>query len=177
MASEHLITQNDLKEFLHYDPVTGAFTWAKTVNSSAKKGNTAGSVGEKGFIHICMKANGVKRVNYKAHRLAWLYVYGYMPPMIDHKNGIRSDNRLNNLRECNVTENQRNQKKRIGGSSRFKGVRWDKRRKVWVAAITVDYRTEYLGRFNNEEQAARAYDTAARERFGEFARPNFPEQV
>lgn len=91
---------------------------------------------------------------------------------VDHINGIPLDNRRENLRLCTPQENLRNQSPR-GGSSQFKGVRM--KRGVWRAAITVDRQEIYLGTFHCETTAARAYDAAARERFGEFARLNFPD--
>lgn len=91
---------------------------------------------------------------------------------IDHKNHNGLDNRKQNLRPATSQQNMRNIKKKVG-VSRYKGVSWDKSRSKWMAKIAVDKRTINLGRFSSETDAARAYDTAATELFGEFANCNF----
>jgi HNH endonuclease len=94
----------------------------------------------------------------------WLFV-----DHIDH-NGL--NNRRSNLREATKAQNAANERKRPGCSSRYKGVIWQANR--WAARIEVGDEKRYLGRFISEEAAARAYDAAAREGFGEFACLNFP---
>jgi hypothetical protein len=93
---------------------------------------------------------------------------------VDHKNGDGLDNRMQNLRICTHAENMRNRKRCSNCSSRFKGVHWDSHEKKWRAKIGLDGRYVRLGRFNSETQAALAYDKAARQFHGEFARVNFP---
>ncbi len=94
---------------------------------------------------------------------------------VDHMDGNRAHNYRSNLRLCTGAENMRNTTKQAGTSSRFKGVYLDRRLGKWRAAIYLKGRCIYLGRFADEVEAARAYDRAAVERFGVFARPNFPE--
>ena len=90
----------------------------------------------------------------------------------DHINGDGLDNRRCNLRSCSHSQNQMNSRKRRGCSSQFKGVSWDKARHKWQAYIRVNGKKQHFGRHTSELEAARAYDSAARELFGEFARPN-----
>jgi hypothetical protein len=90
----------------------------------------------------------------------------------DHINGDPLDNRKLNLRNCNPQQNARNRKSYIGSKSRFKGVSWHKRQKAWVAYICVNYKTSHLGTFKTEEDAAIAYNFAALDHFGEFAKLN-----
>jgi hypothetical protein len=96
---------------------------------------------------------------------------------VDHQDG----NGLNNLRDVTHAQNMGNARKRHGTTSRFKGVYWSQRKGSaqgrWQAQIGVNHGTRYLGRFDNEEDAARAYDAAALEAWGEFARLNFPPEV
>jgi hypothetical protein len=100
------------------------------------------------------------------------FVVGARPgEQIDHRNRVRSDCRRENLRRANAQQNAANMAKRPG-SSRFKGVSWDRRRGRWVAKIMVDYRSIHLGFFDDETAAAEAYDGAARRYFGEFAATN-----
>lgn len=92
----------------------------------------------------------------------------------DHHNGDGLDNRRANLREATHAENQRNVRRPIHNTSGFKGVTLDKRSGKWTAQIHSSGRHLYLGRYTSPEDAARAYDDAAREHFGKYARVNFP---
>lgn len=92
---------------------------------------------------------------------------------VDHIDGDPLNNRTSNLRLVSRQQNMFNQRKRKGTVSRFKGVSWCKRSERWLAQIMVNKRNKFLGYFSVEEEAAAAYDSAAREFFGEFARPNF----
>jgi hypothetical protein len=97
---------------------------------------------------------------------------------VDHINGDPLDNRSANLRLCNASQNHANRgadRRRLGSTSRHKGVSWDKRRSKWVAHVHVDGRTRYLGRYASEDEAALAYNAAAVEAWGEFARLNIVE--
>lgn len=97
---------------------------------------------------------------------------------VDHINGDGLDNRRSNLRPSTTWQNVANQRyPRLGTSSRFKGVSWAKRERIWEAYIKVHRRKINLGSFSDEIQAAYAYDRAAKQFFGEFAAPNFPESV
>lgn len=92
----------------------------------------------------------------------------------DHRNGNGLDNRRGNLRDATTAQNIANRGKLKNNTTGFKGVSWHKGR--WEAAISHPGRPGnlHLGRFMDKEDAARAYDAAARERWGEFARLNFP---
>ncbi len=107
------------------------------------------------------------------------FIMGALPGTdVDHINGNGQDCRKINLRVCTHAENQRNYSKTSSPTaSSFKGVRWDRDRSRWVAWVKLDRKSRFLGRFASEEEAARAYDAAARELFGEFAKPNFPEET
>jgi hypothetical protein len=93
--------------------------------------------------------------------------------IVDHRNGDGLDNRRANLRPASVSENAMNRGLAANNTSGFKGV--SRKRNRWQAAIKLDGNTRYLGMFATPEEAARAYDAAAREFFGEFARLNFPD--
>ena len=101
-----VLTQQELKENLHYDPETGNFTWIK---NNGRKG-VAGTVADKDFgKYYNIYFN---RTIYLSHRLAWFYIHGYMPKnMIDHKDGDPYNNKIDNLREATCAENQQNQRK------------------------------------------------------------------
>lgn len=97
--------------------------------------------------------------------------------VVDHKNGDPLDNRRQNLRVCTQGNNSKNRKRNKHSRSRYKGVRWRRSRRKWAAIIITDGRYKWLGTFDSEEEAARAYDAAARILHGEFARLNFPDAV
>ena len=90
----------------------------------------------------------------------------------DHINGDSLDNRRENLRICTHAENLRNRKMNSGNKSGYKGVYWFSQRGKWRAAITLNGKNVHLGLFTDPADAAKAYDKAAQEHFGEFARTN-----
>lgn len=106
-----MITQAELKERLHYDPVIGLFWWKPKpetdrfarIWNSRRAGHIAGSLTSKGYVRISL--NDVKVL---AHRLAWLYVTGDLPEEIDHKNRRRDDNAFENLRLATRSQNLSN---------------------------------------------------------------------
>ncbi len=91
---------------------------------------------------------------------------------VDHINGNGLDNRRDNLRLCTIVQNQQNQQNCRGGSSKYKGVCWHKHTKKWQARIGVRQVKVHLGVFNDETDAAIAYNEAAKHYFGEFANLN-----
>lgn len=100
------------------------------------------------------------------HRLIMNHPEGMM---IDHLDGNALNNRRNNLRICTVGQNNRNTRKRKGGTSKYKGVSWCKEKMKWVAHIKVNYKSKNMGCFNNEIEAAEAYNKAALLHFGDYA--------
>jgi len=107
----------------------------------------------------------------KMHRLLMRAPKGLFVDHINH-NGL--DNRKSNLRLCTRIENLRNQLPRRGGASQYKGVGWHKKSKKFVARIYMEGKRMHLGYFDDEIEAAKAYDKKAKELFGEFAFLNFP---
>jgi hypothetical protein len=93
---------------------------------------------------------------------------------VDHRNNNGLDNQKHNLRLATGSQNQGNRIKRLNASSKFKGVCFRSKPKKWEANIRVNYKRIYLLRYDDEIEAARAYDRAAKKHFGEFARLNFP---
>ena len=90
--------------------------------------------------------------------------------MVDHIDGNRLNNNYINLRWCSSQQNNMNRKKiSTNASSKFKGVTWDKSRNKWLVAIVYNYKRQHIGRFENEIDAAKAYNEKAKLIFGEFA--------
>jgi len=113
----------------------------------------------------------VMRNGRQKHILMHKLLTGY--PKTDHVNGDGLDNQRSNLRPATQGQNAMNRRSKLGTSSKFKGVSWDRKARKWHAFIKLDGRQKHLGFFTEEEAAARAYDSAARELFGEYAKPNF----
>ena len=92
----------------------------------------------------------------------------------DHINGNGLDNRKANLRPATRAQNGWNRRKgRIKSRSRYKGLAWDSKDKRWEVRISVNGRRIYIGRFQDQMKAARAYDRAARKYHGQYAQFNF----
>lgn len=92
---------------------------------------------------------------------------------VDHKNHNGLDCRRSNLRECTGSTNGGNKRSQVGSRAPYKGI-WKKDNK-WLAEVRCQGKRHYLGRYLNPEDAARAYDSKAREVFGEYAHTNFPD--
>ena len=162
-----MITQEQLKKELSYDPETGQFIWIRR-RQGRQFGYFLGALQPHGYRKICL--DGKK---YYAHRLAWLYVYGVFPESeLDHVNGDKSDNTINNLREATSCANKCNSSLRSDNTSGFKGVTWNQDCQKWLAQIHQAGKSYFIGVFVDKLEAARAYDTEARKRFGAFAKCN-----
>lgn len=163
--------QARVKDCLHYDPETGIFTRRKRTGSRAKIGAIAGTSSTGGYLRI-----GLDGRDFAAHRLAWLYVHGVMPPaQLDHINGVRTDNRIANLRLASHAENMHNSRPRKSASG-LKGAHLLRRRlaagwsRPWTSEILKNGKNFHLGYFATAEEAHAAYVKAARELHGDFAR-------
>lgn len=140
--------------------------WIAKASRNTIVGTRAGSVRPDGY-----RAIRLDTVRYYEHRLVWLYVHGRWPVHdIDHRNTVRVDNILDNLREAGGSQNYGNAKLRSDNSSGIKGVIWNASRGKWNARISRQGRSFHLGSFDTSEEAAVAYEAAANEHFGEFAR-------
>ena len=183
------ISSDLLKRLLQYDPELGSFTWRERTpdlfNSSpknrealcagwnAKYANRPAFEGRDTDGYARASILGVRL---SAHRVAWTIMTGEWPSeLIDHINGIPHDNRWANLRAASPSQNARNVLPRKGSSSGFLGVTFHSKTGKWQAQIKSDGKNKYLGVFQNEIDAARAYDSAALGIHGDFARLNFEQ--
>lgn len=166
------LTQEIVKKLLDYDPVTGDLTWRYR--------------DETDFLHLGDKADAYSRmfnkqfagkkalhsvmpIGYRggsiydqkayAHRIIWLWMTGENPKTIDHKNGIKIDNRWENLRNITQKQNTRNQTRRNTNTTGHTGV--FRHRGKYKAQIMIDAKTYHLGVFDDILDAARAYKEAA----------------
>jgi hypothetical protein len=156
-AARTTISAERLRELLHYDPEIGVFT-RRVSTRGALAGNVAGYMTQDGYVGIC-----VDGAQYKAHRLAWLYVYGVWPAKeIDHRDTVRHHNWISNLRECDgITNNQQNQRRAQRGSATgLLGVY--RTRNKFAAQILARGERRHLGTFDTPEAAYEAYLAAKR---------------
>lgn len=151
------LTQAALKEFLFYDDKTGIFTWIKDSGKKKLAGKVAGYMDKKGYWSLSVMGRQVR-----AHRLAWLYVHGFFPDcQIDHRNGVKTDNKIENLRLATNQLNQFNIGMSKNNSSGFKGVCFVERNQMWRAKIMINGKTICLGYHMTAERASMAYKLAA----------------
>lgn len=155
-----------LHKYLRYDSETGQIWWIKRPSSTAKLDRPAGYVKSDGYLEVRIAGERIF-----THRIAWALSYGKWPKQqLDHINMIRSDNRIVNLREASVADNNRNRIVQKNNRLGIKGVAFKSEGNCYQARIMVNKKSHYLGRFSTAEEAARAYALAAAEHHGEFAR-------
>ena len=148
MSTSNLTPQR-LRDLLDYDPLTGVFT---RLHPARCLGRVAGGLDARGYRYISVGGR-----SYAAHRLAWLHTYGAWPAqMIDHINGVKSDNRLNNLRDVSNAQNMQGARKPSRRSaSGLLGVTRGPYK--WHAELTIDGKRKWLGAFATPELASEAY--------------------
>ena len=165
------LTQARLKALLDYDPETGVFTWRERVDARPQwnghyAGTTAGGIDKRPRRSYLKIRIGGKL--FYSHRLAWLWMTGYWPAEIDHRDCDGLNNRLDNLRVCTSRQNKGNWRARRNTAVGLKGV--SRSGSKYFAQIRAYGAVKYLGTFDTAEAAHAAYCQAAVEVFGEFAR-------
>lgn len=164
-----MLTQERASELLKYCSDTGKVYWRVSPCNATKKGEEIGRLMPDGY-----RTAKVDYVTYPVHRIVWLLVHGEFPKQcIDHIDGNRSNNRVENLRDVSRGLNQRNRMKSKNNTSGVTGVCWDKRYCRWVSKVKVDGRTTFLGGFQTVEEAKAVRDKYLEERpwLGFTARP------
>ena len=160
-----MISADILRRLFRYEPETGEFFHLTRAARRVKIGDVAGSVNSQGYRQIRIQGR-----TYKAHRLAWLYVYGAWPHSNpDHINGRRSDNRMANLRLASRSQNLANSSVWRRGKDIPKGVSSRKSGR-WIARVQRGGKSHFLGSFSSLAEASAAYAAAAHQLFGPYAR-------
>ena len=157
------LTVDLLNHLFEYDKETGNLIW-KIQQRGIRKGSIAGSVKSHGYLCV-----GINYKSYRAHRLVFLMHKGYLPKTIDHINGDKLDNRIENLRAATVGQNQHNRKTNANNTSGYKGVSWNKGCNKWLSQIKLEGKRIHLGYFDNLEEAAEVVRKAREELHGDFA--------
>jgi hypothetical protein len=158
-----VLTQERLKEVLHYDPATGVFTHIRACCANRKRGAIAGSYDQNGYRKTIIDGK-----THSVHRLAWLYMFGSFPTQeIDHINRVRDDNRIANLRDVPRTVNQNNKgpiaTPQRGAVPRRQprevsiGAYENGKTGKWRSQITRNKKYVYLGVFQTQAEATAAF--------------------
>lgn len=166
------LTKDFLREVFEYDEANGGLKWLPKIPicqenrrwNTRYAGKPAGSPNNEGYYHV--KIWGKK---YKLHRLVFLYFNGFLPEVVDHKDGDKSNNRIQNLREANRQSNNYNSKIGSGNTSGVKGVSWHKQHKKWYATIRFERKPIFLGLFDNKHEAEACVIAARKTYHKEFA--------
>lgn len=149
------LTQELLKEWVHYNPETGIFTWKKHI----KPYKVGKEIGSSSGNYLETYFSPTKKT-YSLHRLVWFYIYGKWPENgIDHINRNPRDNRLDNLRDCSPHINSHNITVVGNSATGYTGVFRDKRNKSrpYFAKICIQGKPKYLGFFKTPEEASTVY--------------------
>jgi hypothetical protein len=177
MKTQPYLDQETLKALLHYSPDTGVFIWLWRADVPPNwNGRYAGKVA--GYARECTREEGAVYWSikiyghaFKAHRLAVLYMTGEWPEtIVDHHNTDGLNNRWDNLRDANRSQNGANAKLSKANTSGLKGASFHKRAGKYQAVIRVGGRQAFLGYHDTAEAAHAAYCAAATSIHGEFAR-------
>ena len=158
-----MLSAESVNEVLAYDRGTGKFAWRKGVRNR-NSGKPAGTLAKNGYIEIAI---GGKK--YRAHRLAWLLVFGETPACdIDHIDGNKANNRIENLRLSTRAQNKWNVGITKRNKSGYKGVSWCKQKNKWRATIRINNVQRNIGFYSDIEEAGRAYRNMAIMLHGEY---------
>ena len=157
-----IITQEIIKELFEYRD--GKLFWQIKPCSKVCIGDVAGFKTDDGYLSV-----GINKKQYKQHRLIFLYHYGYLPNMIDHTDGNKLNNNIENLRECTPSQNQYNSKIRSDSKSGIKGVVWSKRKNKWRARFIFNKIRVHVGYYYNILDAEKAILNARTKIHKEFA--------
>lgn len=162
-----LLNQEYVKECLIYDPNTGVFTWKQRPLHHFKSDHAckawngryankrAGCYDKRGYLFISLNNK-----LYTGHQLAFMFMKGWFPEEIDHKNRVKSDNRWSNLRDVDRQTNTRNSSQRSDNVSGRVGVTWNTTTGKWVAQIGVSGSVKYLGVFEKFDDAVASREKA-----------------
>lgn len=150
---------------LKYDSETGKLYWLPRpveMCPSQQEANRWNSrfAGKEAFIslhHTGYLKGAILNIHFRAHRICWLLHYRSWPEnSIDHINGDKTDNRIENLRDVTCAENHKNQRMRSNNTSGFRGVYWNKNMDKWQSYIRENGRSKHLGVFTEFEEAVKS---------------------
>jgi hypothetical protein len=156
-SRDYKLSIERLRQVLRYEPDTGIFYWIKRRTHKNKLGKNASIVRSHGYLNICIDSQ-----YYYTHRLAWFYVHGEWPEVIDHINADITDNRIENLRSVAQGVNLQNMRKvRKDNKSGLMGARQTSC--GFQTSVKINGEKHYLGHYKTAEEAHNVYMKAKRE--------------
>lgn len=159
-----MLTHEQVNKLFEYLP-TGELRRKITISSRAKKNQIVGSIGKRGYKYFAI--DGKK---YYVHRIIWFLHNGWMPKFIDHIDGNPLNNKIENLRPCDLSQNLCNSRLRSNSTSGFKGVNWFKPYGKWKARVHFYGKEYHLGYFDSKEDAINCVKEARNNIHKDFAR-------
>ena len=158
-----MITQELCNQLFNY--CDGELFWKINAANNVKIGYKAGFANTFNYRIV-----GINGKNYKIHRIVFLMHYGYLPRILDHIDGNRSNNKIENLREANFIQNAQNAKIQKNNKSGFKGVSWDKNNNKWRVCVSIDGKQKHIKFFDDLELADLVAQEARNKYHGNFAK-------
>lgn len=158
-----MLTQQQIIDLFEYKD--GHLYWKQSTSTKIKEGSLAGSLSNRGYYQV-----GVGKKTYLVHRIAFLYVHGWLPETLDHVDGNRQNNRIENLRPATRAQNNRNARVRKDSVSGVKNVKWHKPLKKWLVSLRIDNKPSHIGVFEDLELANLVASEFRDKYHGEFAR-------
>lgn len=158
------ISLDYLRSVINYNPETGVITWLKTVSPRAPAGTSPTGRDRDGYLIMTLNGKYLRQ-----HRVAWFYMTGSWPAnKMDHRNGIRDDNRFCNLRECDEQDNNRNRGLSRNNTSGVSGVHFQQGK--WMVRIRLNKHVRrFFGYFDDLELAELVANEARDKYHGDFS--------
>ena len=156
-----MLTQRKLQDLFDYR--NGNLYRRTTVSNTGRIGDKAGCTKDKGYIYV-----GIDNKEYLLHRLIFLHQKGYLPNSIDHRDTDKTNNNIDNLRECTLSQNKMNTPTQPNNKSGTRGVHFCNRSKTWVAKIKIEGKTKHILASKNKQEAIDARRVAEKIHFGDF---------
>ena len=162
-----MITQERLRELFEYRDDGNLIRKVSVGGTRARKGDVVNTSSSSGYYIV-----GIDKKKYLIHRLIFLYHRGYLTKglLLDHIDGNKTNNRIENLREVTKSQNAHNSKLRVDNTSGVKGVAWDELTQKWCSRIKLNRKTYYFGFYDTIEEAKAAAIAGRNELHGDFAK-------
>ncbi len=162
--TDQILTQYLLHQIFEYRD--GELYWkVDRADKKVKAGDKAGNPDTGGYLRVCISYK-----EYRVHRLIFLMNHGFLPKFVDHINGTRTDNRIENLRQATTQQNNRNSKISKKNTSGYKNICWDKSNQSWRVTFVVNGKKKHFGRLKDLQIASKMAQTVRSQLHGDFAR-------
>ena len=158
-----ILSQKYLKELFDYK--NGDLYWKVSLSNRTQIGRKTGFLNTNGYLQTC-----INKITYLNHRLIYIWHYGNEPKYIDHIDNIRTNNKIENLREVTISQNCKNGKLRTNNKSGVKNVHWYKRDQKWSVDLKINKKLKNFGKFEDLELAELVANEARKLYYGAYSR-------